>query len=35
LLVARDNRWPAVAYLTVAGALLAFVVWVWLSRHLG
>lgn len=35
LVVARDNRWPAVAYLTVAGALLALVVWVWLARHLG
>jgi putative effector of murein hydrolase LrgA (UPF0299 family) len=29
--VARDNRWPAVAYLTVAGFLMALVVWVWLD----
>jgi len=29
--VARDNRWPAVAYLAVAGLLMALVVWVWLD----
>jgi putative effector of murein hydrolase LrgA (UPF0299 family) len=29
--VARDNRWPAVAYLVVAGFLMALVVWVWLD----
>ena len=35
LIVARENRLPAVAYLTVAGALLALVGWVWLARHYG
>jgi hypothetical protein len=34
LVVARDNRWQAVAYLIVAGALLALVGWVWVARHL-
>jgi hypothetical protein len=29
--VAPDNRWPAVAYLAVAGLLMALVVWVWLD----
>lgn len=33
LVVARNNRWPALPYLTVAGALLALVGWVWLARH--
>ena len=34
-LVARDGRWPAVAYLTVAGLLSALVVSVWLARQSG
>jgi hypothetical protein len=35
LLVARDDRWQAVAFLTVAGLLMALVVSVWVSRQLG
>jgi putative effector of murein hydrolase LrgA (UPF0299 family) len=35
LLVARDERWPAVAYLAVAGLLMALVVSVWLARQSG
>ena len=35
LLVARDDRWPAIAYLTVAGLLMALVVSVWLARQSG
>lgn len=35
LLVARDDRWPAVAYLTIAGLLMALVVSVWLARQSG
>jgi hypothetical protein len=35
LLVARDNRWQAVAFLTVAGLLMALIVSVWVSRQFG
>ena len=33
LVVARDNRWPAIAFLVVAGMLIALVVWVWFARQ--
>jgi len=35
LLVARDDRWQAVAFLTVAGLLMALVISVWVPRLLG
>jgi Na+/phosphate symporter len=35
LLVARDNRAPAVAFLAVAGLLMALVISVWLARQGG
>jgi hypothetical protein len=35
LIVARDDRWPAVAFLSVAGALMALITWVWLARQAG
>lgn len=35
LLVARDDRWPAIAFLTVAGLLMALVISVWLARQSG
>jgi hypothetical protein len=33
LVVARDNRWPAIAFLAVAGMLMALVASVWLARQ--
>ena len=33
LVVARDNRWPAIAFLAVAGMLTALVASVWLARQ--
>lgn len=33
LVVARDNRWPAMAFLGVAGMLMALVASVWLARQ--
>jgi len=33
LVVARDNRWPALAFLAVAGMLTALIASVWLARQ--
>ncbi len=33
LVVARDNRWPAIAFLGVAGMLIVLIASVWLARQ--
>lgn len=32
--VARDERWPAITYLVIAGLLAALIAWVWLDDRL-